>query len=760
MSEDWDLEIETGVSQLNITENANFLRQEEPVAFGKSFSNGGAADYNQSFRSNRGYGRGRRGGMRNDQRTYESYGKDTNWRSQNGDQENAGMSNGNREDSMKIMVLNTNIGKVIGKGGQTIRELQDSTGAIIKIRKDQCEFISTPVEIIGSKEAQIAAKEKIEDLTDDITTRRMKETARDSSKGKTDAFGRPQIDWKALAENREANEKIRWEGLGDVIKEFYDELPEIRDMNPVDVAEIRKEKNSITVQHMSDDKEILKIPIKNPVLTFENAFHNYPEILDTIYNQNFTTPSPIQCQAWPVLLSGNDVIGVAQTGTGKTLAFLLPALIHIDQQPTPRAKREGPSCLVLSPTRELAQQIEVEVKKFNYKGIRSVCIYGGGDRREQIGIVERGVEIVIGTPGRLNDLLMNGILSVKHVLDEADRMLDMGFEPEIKKIILDIRPDRQTVMTSATWPQGVQRMADQYLNNPIKVNVGSLDLQACHSVTQLIERVESADKKERIIQFINDMDPEDKLLIFAGKKVTVDDISSDLVLRGVHVGIQTIHGDREQSDREQALEDFRTGEARVLIATDVASRGLDIKDITHVVNYDFPRHIEEYVHRIGRTGRAGRSGTALTFVAREDWSSAHKLIDIMTEADQEIPDWLVDMAERYKAYRERTRGEGVSNVSGNACFKCGEEGHFSRECRNPSTNNSAGGQSRDSRPRGSCYSCGESGHMSRDCPKGATMRGLGRDFGRIRKDDDKGRQRPGRGRGRRTRDDDDFGFMF
>ncbi|KAK2574488.1 putative ATP-dependent RNA helicase DDX43 [Acropora cervicornis] len=399
--------------------------------------------------------------------------------------------------------------------------------------------------------------------------------------------------------------------------------------------------------------------IPNPIRTFDEAYANFPEIMDEICKAGFERPSPIQCQSWPIVMSGMDLIGIAQTGTGKTLAFLLPAFLHIDGQDTPRNQRGGPTVLVLSPTRELALQIEAEVKKFHYRGIKSVCVYGGGSRKDQIQVVQKGVEIVIATPGRLNDLLMNEIMDV---LDEADRMLDMGFEPEIKKILLDIRPDRQTIMTSATWPKGVQRMADQYMKNPVRVFVGSLDLNACHNVTQYVEVLDPADKKQRTLEFIAGMREDDKVLIFVGKKV------------------------KEQVDREQALDDFKTGRAKILIATDVASRGLDIRGVTCVLNFDFPRSIEDYVHRIGRTGRAGKKGTSLSLVTRDDWRQAHKLINIMVEANQEVPDELADMAERYQEFRDRNgynkeggRG-GRRGGGGDGCYNCGGSGHFAREC--------------------------------------------------------------------------------
>jgi ATP-dependent RNA helicase DDX43 len=379
--------------------------------------------------------------------------------------------------------------------------------------------------------------------------------------------------------------------------------------------------------------------------------------LKELEKQGFEHPTPIQCQAWPLALQGHDVIGIAQTGTGKTLAFLLPGMIHIEGQTVPRAERCGPTMLVLSPTRELALQIEDEVKKYSYKGIKCVCIYGGGDRRSQINIVVQGVEIVIATPGRLNDLVSNGYLDLRTVsflvLDEADRMLDMGFEPQIKSILLDVRPDRQTMMTSATWPAGVRRLAESYMTDPFQVSVGTLDLRACHLVTQVIEIVKEEEKKSLLMEFLSRLGDDEKALVFSSKKLKADDITSDLSLQGYKV--QSIHGDRDQADREQALLDFKSGYVNILIATDVASRGLDIKDITYVVNFDFPRNIEDYVHRVGRTGRAGRSGRSLTFFTRDDWKYAGELIAILEEAGQEVPDELVSMAERYRAYAERLR---------------------------------------------------------------------------------------------------------
>uniref|UniRef100_A0A9L0JN84 RNA helicase n=1 Tax=Equus asinus TaxID=9793 RepID=A0A9L0JN84_EQUAS len=303
--------------------------------------------------------------------------------------------------------------------------------------------------------------------------------------------------------------------------------------------------------------------------------------MKSIKKAGFQRPTPIQSQAWPIVLQGMDLIGVAQTGTGKTLSYLIPGFIHLDSQPISREERNGPGMLVLTPTREL----------YSYKGLKSVCVYGGGNRKEQIQHITKGVDIIIATPGRLNDLQMNKCVNLRSitylVLDEADKMLDLGFEGQITKILLDVRPDRQTVMTSAT----------SYLKEPMIVYVGTLDLVAVNTVKQDIIVTTEEEKRTLIQEFLRNLSPEDKAIIFVSRKLVADDLSSDLSIQGVPV--QSLHGSREQFDREQALDDFRSGRVKILIATDLAARGLDVRDVTHVYNYDFPKNLEEYVHRVG-----------------------------------------------------------------------------------------------------------------------------------------------------------------
>ncbi|KAG5673977.1 hypothetical protein PVAND_003973 [Polypedilum vanderplanki] len=472
------------------------------------------------------------------------------------------------------------------------------------------------------------------------------------------------IDWEKANADCEAARKVRWEKCPNMLKNFYKEHPKVSEMTQEEAEGYRLENNKISVARVFDEN-VPQERMPKPTIKFEYAFEHYPDLLEEIKKQGFEKPSPIQSQMWPILLQGEDCIGISQTGSGKTLAFLLPALIHTDSQPHPRGiqARGGPNVLVLAPTRELAIQIEKEVAKYQFRGIKAVCLYGGNDRKKQIEVVESGCEIIIATPGRLNDLVSANYIKIESitylVLDEADRMLDMGFEPQIRKILLDIRDDRQTVMTSATWPSGVRRLASSYMKNPYQVVIGSLDLAATHSVTQRIEIIEEEEKYDRIIRFVNEeMTPNDKIIIFCGKKDRADNLSCEFVLKGILC--QAIHGNREQSDREQALEDIKDGTVRILIATDVASRGIDIEDITYVINYDFPRNIEEYVHRVGRTGRAGRKGVSLSFVTRSDWSVAKELIEILEEANQEVPEELLEMSKRFEARkaREPMRGGG------------------------------------------------------------------------------------------------------
>jgi len=309
---------------------------------------------------------------------------------------------------------------------------------------------------------------------------------------------------------------------------------------------------------------------------------------------------------------------------------------------------DGPIVLILAPTRELAVQIQTECTKFGSNSrIRNTAIYGGAPKGPQIRDLQRGVEIVIATPGRLIDMLESGKTNLRRVtylvMDEADRMLDMGFEPQIRKIVSQIRPDRQTLMFSATWPKDVQKLASDFLKDYIQVNIGSMELTANTNITQVVEVCSDFDKRTKLLKHLDQISNENaKVLIFVSTKRTADDITKYLRQDGWPA--LAIHGDKEQRERDWVLSEFKNGRSPILIATDVASRGLDVKDVGYVINYDFPNNCEDYVHRIGRTGRAGRKGTAFTYFTTENAKAASELVAILQDGKQVIPPQLEEMA--------------------------------------------------------------------------------------------------------------------
>ncbi|KAL8457942.1 hypothetical protein ACS0TY_035704 [Phlomoides rotata] len=411
--------------------------------------------------------------------------------------------------------------------------------------------------------------------------------------------------------------------------------------------------------------------VPKPIRMFHEA--NFPEYcLEVIARLGFVEPTAIQSQGWPMALRGRDLIGIAETGSGKTLAYLLPAFVHVSAQPR-LTQGDGPVVLVLAPTRELAVQIQEEAAKFgSHANIRSTCIYGGAPKGPQIRDLKRGVEIVIATPGRLIDMLEAQHTNLRRVtylvLDEADRMLDMGFEPQIRKIVSQIRPDRQTLYWSATWPREVETLARQFLRNAYKVIIGSADLKANQSIQQIIEVMTDMEKYNRLIRLLKEVMNGSKILIFVETKKGCDQVTRQLRMDGWPA--LSIHGDKNQDERDWVLAEFKSGRSPIMTATDVAARGLDVKDIKFVVNYDFPSNLEDYVHRIGRTGRAGAKGTAFTFFTHGNVKHARELIKIMQQAGQIVPPQLAamsrsggsDMGASGRNFRMRGRG-GFGNRS-------------------------------------------------------------------------------------------------
>ncbi|KAK6456536.1 ATP-dependent RNA helicase DBP2 [Scheffersomyces xylosifermentans] len=420
------------------------------------------------------------------------------------------------------------------------------------------------------------------------------------------------------------------ESLPKFEKNFYEENPAVSARSEKEIADFRKE------HQMS----VIGDNIPNPITTFDEAgFPDY--VLKEVKAQGFPSPTAIQCQGWPMALSGRDMVGIAATGSGKTLSYCLPAIVHINAQPL-LSPGDGPIVLVLAPTRELAVQIQQECSKFGASSkIRNTCVYGGAPKGAQIRDLARGVEICIATPGRLIDMLEMGKTNLKRVtylvLDEADRMLDMGFEPQIRKIVDQIRPDRQTLMWSATWPKEVQNLTRDYLNDPIQTTIGSLELAASHTITQIVEVISEYEKRDRLVKHLETAtaDQDSKALIFASTKRMCDEVTS--YLRADGWPALAIHGDKQQSERDWVLKEFKSGKSPIMVATDVAARGIDVKGINYVINFDMPGNIEDYVHRIGRTGRGGASGTAVSFFTDANSKLGGDLCKIMREAKQTIP---------------------------------------------------------------------------------------------------------------------------
>uniref|UniRef100_A0A672IF56 RNA helicase n=1 Tax=Salarias fasciatus TaxID=181472 RepID=A0A672IF56_SALFA len=421
-------------------------------------------------------------------------------------------------------------------------------------------------------------------------------------------------------------------------KNFYTEHLEVQHMSQFDVEEYRR-KREITIRGSGCPK---------PVTAFHQA--QFPQyVIDVLMQQNFKEPTAIQAQGFPVALSGKDLVGIAQTGSGKTLSYLLPAIVHINHQPY-LERGDGPICLVLAPTRELAQQVQQVAYEYGKSSrIKSTCVYGGAPKGPQIRDLERGVEICIATPGRLIDFLESGKTNLRRctylVLDEADRMLDMGFEPQIRKIVDQIRPDRQTLMWSATWPKEVRQLAEDFLREYVQINVGALELSANHNILQIVDVCMENEKDNKLLQLMEEImaEKENKTIIFVETKKRCDDLTRRMRRDGWPA--MCIHGDKSQPERDWVLTEFRSGKAPILIATDVASRGLDVEDVKFVINYDYPNSSEDYVHRIGRTARSTNKGTAYTFFTPGNLRQARDLVRVLEEARQAINPKLLQLVD-------------------------------------------------------------------------------------------------------------------
>ncbi|GAA5897286.1 hypothetical protein JCM6882_001848 [Rhodosporidiobolus microsporus] len=407
-----------------------------------------------------------------------------------------------------------------------------------------------------------------------------------------------------------------------------------------------------------------------------------PHLLENIALARYKTPTPVQKYSVPIVNGGRDLMACAQTGSGKTGGFLFPILSALfthgpRQNPNApqdrgygRSRKAFPTALVLAPTRELVSQIHDEARKFAYRSwVRPAVVYGGADIGSQLRQIEQGCDLLSATPGRLVDLLERGRISLANirylVLDEADRMLDMGFEPQIRRIVQqadmpDVM-DRQTLMFSATFPREIQMLARDFLKDYIFLSVGRVG-STSENITQKIEYVEDEDKRSVLLDILFALPPGGLTLIFVETKRMADTLEGFLAQN--NFAATSIHGDRTQREREYALETFRSARTPVMVATAVAARGLDIPNVTHVVNYDLPSDIDDYVHRIGRTGRAGNTGAATAFFNRGNRNIVRDLIELLKEAKQEVPAWLESVAREAGGFGGRGGGRGRGGSRG------------------------------------------------------------------------------------------------
>lgn len=421
-------------------------------------------------------------------------------------------------------------------------------------------------------------------------------------------------------------------------------------------------------------------------------------LMSNIKLARFTKPTPVQKYSIPIISQGSDLMACAQTGSGKTGGFLFPVLSElfkngpkqIEQPKSYYQRKAFPTGVILAPTRELATQIFDEARKFCYRSwVRPCVVYGGAPINLQMKEMDRGCDLLVATPGRLCDLIDRGKISLSNVkylvLDEADRMLDMGFEMQIRRIVegcdMPQVGERQTLLFSATFPKDIQLLAHDFLSKDyIFLSVGKVG-STSENITQKVVYVENEDKNAALLDLLAAED-EGLTLIFVETKRMADQLTDFLIMQDL--AATAIHGDRTQSERERALAAFKSGRANVLVATAVAARGLDIPNVTHVINYDLPSDIDDYVHRIGRTGRAGNTGLATAFFNSDNGNIVKGLVDILTEANQEVPQFLKDTVKfSSRSGSNRSRG-GFSRNSSNRDFRQSGGNNWNRNGSNRS----------------------------------------------------------------------------
>ncbi|KAL4987488.1 ATP-dependent RNA helicase dbp3 [Aspergillus falconensis] len=459
----------------------------------------------------------------------------------------------------------------------------------------------------------------------------------------------------------------KFKGTKETKKDFeasrpYSQSPALDNVPQTEIDKFLSD-HSIKITDASPDKLSLR-----PITSFSFLPTSNNELYAPL--DGFASPTAIQSATWPLLFAGSDVIGIAETGSGKTLAFGLPCLKKVLDLKKTKQKPCRPLAVVISPTRELAMQIYDQLVKFAERvDVQVACIFGGVKKDEQREAL-KSAAVVVATPGRLKDLQNDGTLDlgrVKYlVLDEADRMLDKGFEQDIKDIISPMPVSkRQTVMFTATWPPAVRNLASTFMTSPVTVTIGgdpSADPRANSRIKQVVEVVKPHEKEQRLVQILNkhQRGTPNKVLAFCLYKKEA--MRVERLLRAKGFKVAGIHGDLSQQERFRSLEAFKSGTATVLVATDVAARGLDIPHVKLVVNVTFPLTVEDYVHRIGRTGRAGADGHAITLFTETDKAQSGALINVLKAANQEVPEALLKFGSTVKKKQHDAYGAFFKDV--------------------------------------------------------------------------------------------------
>lgn len=417
---------------------------------------------------------------------------------------------------------------------------------------------------------------------------------------------------------------------------------------------------------------------------------DWPEAIKSfLEKERITKPTLIQEKTLPAALKNKDIVGVARTGSGKTLAFVIPAVMKILAERETSNDPKKPRCLVMAPTRELAAQTADVFKKFGGMNIKSLVLVGGSSRSAQLYSLEDGDhDVYIATPGRLLDLVDDGRVDLSHikylVLDEADRMLDMGFEPQIRRIVSRLPKDRQTMMWSATWPREIQDLAAEFMNDYEQIAVDSAKLKANPNIRQIVKVCAPFERFNTVVNYLNECKQNEetpRVLIFVNTKRMADSLMMQLMKHRYRA--ISMHGDRSQRQRDDALRLFKNRQCNIMIATDVAARGLDISDISHVINYDLPNNIEDYIHRIGRTARHDKEGCSFSIATENDAGIAQKLIGVLTETNQEVPEELEEISRssggiKSRGYGGRGYGGRGYGGRGNADRGYGDRGYGNR----------------------------------------------------------------------------------